>query len=275
MKKITIRHIQNLKGQESPFATITAYDFPSAQAVDTAGIPLILVGDSAAMVVYGMDTTIPVTMAEMLFLVRAVSRGAEKALVVADMPFMSYQPSVENAVRNAGKFVKEGGAEAVKLEGGTAYTSQIKAIIDAGIPVMGHVGLMPQSYHIISGYRIQGKCNLEADKIFEDALAVQNAGAFSVVLEGVPAELAEKITVELSIPTIGIGAGPGCDGQIQVFHDILGLYGDFIPKHAKRFTNLGEQIKNSISQYKRAVESKEFPAEEHTVFSSNSSLKNN
>ena len=275
MKKITIRDIQKLKGCKTPFATITAYDYPSAQAVDAAGIPLILVGDSAAMVVYGFDTTIPVTMDEMLFLVRAVVRGAEKALVVADMPFMSYQPSTEDAVRNAGIFVKKGGAAAVKLEGGTVYSSQIKAIVDAGIPVMGHVGLMPQSFHIISGYRIQGKSQLEANKIYEDALAVQDAGAFSVVLEGVPAELAEKITHELTIPTVGIGAGSICDGQIQVYHDILGLYGDFIPKHAKRFAHLNDEIKTALGQYKAEVESGEFPAEEHTSQRSPLSLKNN
>jgi len=234
MKKITIRDIQKLKGRQSPFATVTAYDFVSAQNADAVDFPLLLVGDSAAMVVYGMENTIPISMDELLFLVRAVCRGTKKALVVADMPFMSYQASVEDAVRNAGRFIKEGGAGAIKLEGGAPYTSQIRAIIDAGIPVMGHVGLLPQSYNLSSGYRIQGKSMLEADKIIEDAEAVQESGAFAVVLEGMPGDLAEKITNLLDIPTIGIGAGPFCDGQIQVYHDILGLYGDFSPKHTKR-----------------------------------------
>ncbi|SVE22557.1 uncharacterized protein METZ01_LOCUS475411, partial [marine metagenome] len=234
MKKITIRDIQKFKGNKTPFATITAYDYVSARNADAVDIPLLLVGDSAAMVVYGMENTIPISMDELIFLVRAVYRGTEQALVVADMPFMSYQASVEDAVRNAGRFVKEGGAGAVKLEGGSPYVSQIRAIIDAGIPVMGHVGLLPQSFHLSSGYRIQGKTKLEAEKIYEDAITVQKNGAFAVVLEGIPADLAARITTALDIPTIGIGAGPDCDGQIQVYHDILGLYGDLMPKHTKR-----------------------------------------
>ena len=267
MKKITIRDIQKLKGSETPIATITAYDYVSAQNADAVEIPLFLVGDSAAMVVYGMENTIPISMDELIFLVRAVCRGTKKALVVADMPFMSYQPAVEDAVRNAGRFVKEGGAGAVKLEGGTPYTSQIRAIIDAGIPVMGHVGLLPQSYNLSSGYRIQGKSKLEADKIIEDAEAVQESGAFAVVLEGIPADLAERITKSLNIPTIGIGAGPFCDGQIQVYHDILGLYGDFSPRHAKRYGNFGVEIQKKLAEYKNEVESKTFPTEEHYITS--------
>ena len=263
MKKITIRDIQKLKGGDTPFATITAYDYVSARNADAVDIPLLLVGDSAAMVVYGMENTIPISMDELIFLVRAVCRGTEKALVVADMPFMSYQPSVEDAVRNAGRFVKEGGASAVKLEGGTAYISQIRAIIDAGIPVMGHVGLLPQSYHLSSGYRIQGKTKFEAEKIYEDALAVQESGAFSVVLEGIPADLAERITETLEIPTIGIGAGPKCDGQIQVYHDILGLYGDMVPKHTKQYGNFGVEIQKKLSEYKNEVEVGKFPSQKH------------
>ena len=192
MKKITIRDIQKFKANKSPFAAITAYDFISAQNADAADIPLCLVGDSAAMVVYGMENTIPISMDELIFLVRAVHRGTKKALVVADMPFMSYQASVEDAIRNAGRFIKEGGAEAVKLEGGLPYSSQIRAIIDAGIPVMGHVGLLPQSYHLSSGYRIQGKTKLEAEKIYKDAIAVQKNGAFAVVLEG---EVIDKVVL--------------------------------------------------------------------------------
>ena len=263
MQKITIRDIQRLKDQRTPFATVTAYDYMSARNADTVEIPLLLVGDSAAMVVYGMDTTIPISMEELIFLVRAVRRGSNKALVVADMPFMSYQASVEDAVRNAGRFVKEGGAEAVKLEGGIVYKAQIKAIIDAGIPVMGHIGLLPQSYHLSSGYRIQGKTKLEAENILTDAMAVQDSGSFSVVLEGIPANLADKITQKLDIPTIGIGAGPYCDGQIQVYHDIMGLYGEMIPKHCKPYGNLGNQIQNILMEYKRDVETKKFPTQEH------------
>ena len=274
MNKITIRDIQELKGGDTPFATITAYDYVSAQNADAVEIPLLLVGDSAAMVVYGMENTIPISMDELLFLVRAVCRGTKKALVVADMPFMSYQASVEDAVRNAGRFVKEGGACAIKLEGGTPYTAQIRAIIDAGIPVMGHVGLLPQSYNLSSGYRIQGKSKHEADKIIEDAEAVQESGAFAVVLEGVPGDLAERITKLLDIPTIGIGAGPFCDGQIQVYHDILGLYGDFSPKHAKRYGNFGVEIQKKLAEYKNEVEGKTFPTKEHFITSKTQLEKN-
>jgi 3-methyl-2-oxobutanoate hydroxymethyltransferase len=274
MNKITIRDIQKLKGGDTPFATITAYDYVSAQNADAVDIPLLLVGDSAAMVVYGMENTIPISMDELIFLVRAVCRGTKKALVVADMPFMSYQPSVEDAVRNAGRFVKEGGACAIKLEGGTPYTAQIRAIIDAGIPVMGHVGLLPQSYNLSSGYRIQGKSKHEADKIIEDAEAVQESGAFAVVLEGVPGDLAERITKLLDIPTIGIGAGPFCDGQIQVYHDILGLYGDFSPKHAKRYGNFGVEIQKKLAEYKNEVEGKTFPTKEHFITSKTQLEKN-
>lgn len=274
MNKITIRDIQRLKGGDTPFATITAYDYVSAQNADVVDIPLFLVGDSAAMVVYGMENTIPISMDELLFLVRAVCRGTKKALVVADMPFMSYQASVEDAVRNAGRFVKEGGACAIKLEGGTPYTAQIRAIIDAGIPVMGHVGLLPQSYNLSSGYRIQGKSKHEADKIIEDAEAVQESGAFAVVLEGVPGDLAERITKLLDIPTIGIGAGPFCDGQIQVYHDILGLYGDFSPKHAKRYGNFGVEIQKKLAEYKNEVEGKTFPTKEHFITSKTQLEKN-
>jgi 3-methyl-2-oxobutanoate hydroxymethyltransferase len=274
VNKITIRDIQKLKGGDTPFATITAYDYVSAQNADAVDIPLLLVGDSAAMVVYGMENTIPISMDELIFLVRAVCRGTKKALVVADMPFMSYQASVEDAVRNAGRFVKEGGACAIKLEGGTPYTAQIRAIIDAGIPVMGHVGLLPQSYNLSSGYRIQGKSKHEADKIIEDAEAVQESGAFAVVLEGVPGDLAERITKLLDIPTIGIGAGPFCDGQIQVYHDILGLYGDFSPKHAKRYGNFGVEIQKKLAEYKNEVEGKTFPTKEHFITSKTQLEKN-
>ena len=268
LSKITIRDIQSLKNSKTPFACITAYDYISAQNADSVDIPILLVGDSAAMVVYGMDSTITITIEELLFLVKAVNRGSHNALVVADMPFMSYQPSIEDAVRNAGKFIKYGGASAIKLEGGIAYANQIKAIIDAGIPVMGHVGLMPQSFNLSSGYRIQGKTKKESQKIIDDALSVQESGAFAIVLEGVPANLAKKITDLLDIPTIGIGAGPYCDGQIQVYHDILGLYSTFSPKHAKRYIDLSLEIRTNLKEYKNEVEQKTFPTSKNFFVSS-------
>ena len=264
-RRITIQDVKNLKQASKPFAAITAYDYTSAKNAESVDINILLVGDSAAMVVYGMENTIPISMDELLFLVRAVCRGTKKALVVADMPFMSYQACLEDAVRNAGRFIKEAGAGSVKLEGGIEIVKQIRAIIDAGIPVMGHIGLMPQSYHISSGYKIQGKTVPEAEKIFEDALAVQESGAFAIVLEGIPSKLSKKITKALDIPTIGIGAGLNCDGQIQVYHDILGLYNDIEPRHTKRYANLGIKIREKLAEYKSEVEKKAFPTSLHTV----------
>ena len=265
MKKITIDTIRSLKGANSSFATLTAYDFTSAKLVDQAGIPLILVGDSAAMVVYGYDTTIPVSMDEMIFLVASVARGVDAALVVADMPFMSYQISVENAIFNAGRFIKEANAQAVKLEGGVISADRIAGIVNAGIPVMAHIGLTPQSFHQMSGYKIQGKTKTTAEQLIEDALAVESAGAFSVVLEGIPSELAKLVTETLSIPTVGIGAGPHCNGQIQVFHDILGMFGTFVPKHTKQYAKLGDNIVDIITQYRGEVETGKFPEAKHSA----------
>ena len=273
MKKITISDLQKYKDNKKSFATVTAYDYISSANIEIAEIPLILVGDSAAMVVYGMDTTIPITMEEIIFLVRAVRRGNSKSLIVADMPFMSYQASIEDAIRNAGRFIKEGGAEAVKIEGGSVYSNQIKSIIDAGIPVMGHVGLLPQSYHLNSGYRIQGKTQLEAEKIMDDAESVEDSGAFAIVLEGIPADLAQRITTQLTIPTIGIGAGPHCDGQIQVFHDIMGLYNKKAPKHSKCYKNLSNEIKDVLLNYKQDVETNKFPSKEHYLSSKSNTLE--
>ena len=264
MAKITIDTIRSFKGLNSPFASVTAYDFTSASLIDQANIPLILVGDSAAMTVYGYDTTLPITMDEMIFIVSSVTRAATSALVVADMPFMSYQVSTEEAVSNAGRFIKESNAEAVKLEGGAKIGKSIQKIVDAGIPVMGHIGLTPQSFHQMSGYKVQGKTKNTAKKLIEDALAIQSSGAFSLVLEGIPSELAELITNSISIPTIGIGAGPCCDGQIQVFHDILGLYGSFVPKHTKQYIQLRKEIINTISEYQSEVMSKKFPQKQHS-----------
>ena len=265
MKKTTIQDIQKLKKCKTPFATLTAYDFTSARLVDQANIPLILVGDSAAMVVYGYDTTIPVSMDEMAFLVASVSRGANQALVVADMPFLSYQVSIENAIFNAGRFIKESGAQAVKLEGGEEYADRISGIVNAGIPVVAHIGLTPQSFHQMSGYKVQGKTQKSAEKLLDDAKAVEKAGAFALVLEGIPSELAKRLTEYVTIPTIGIGAGVHCDGQIQVFHDILGMYGTFVPKHTKQYATIGDDISQALITYKNDVEAKTFPKEKHSA----------
>ena len=254
MKKITIQNIVDFKKQKQKFATITAYDFNSACLVNDCDIPLILVGDSASMMVYGYSTTIPVSMDEMLLVVRAVSRGSKNALVVADLPFLSYQSSIEETIKNAGTMIKDGGAGAVKLEGGTHMKKHIKELVQIGVPVMGHIGLTPQSFHQMSGYSIQGKTPDGAQKIIDDALAVQEAGAFSVVLECMPENLAEEITKELSIPTVGIGSGKKCDGQIQVFHDVLGLSNSKPPKHALQYKNLNKEITEALKQYKDTVE---------------------
>ena len=254
MKKITIQNIVDFKKQKQKFATITAYDFNSACLVNDCDIPLILVGDSASMMVYGYSTTIPVSMDEMLLVVKAVSRGSKNALVVADLPFLSYQSSIQETVKNAGTMIKDGGAGAVKLEGGTHMKKHIKELVQIGVPVMGHIGLTPQSFHQMSGYSMQGKTPDGAQKIIDDALAVQEAGAFSVVLECIPENLAEEITQELSIPTVGIGSGKKCDGQIQVFHDVLGLSNSKPPKHALQYKNLNKEITEALKQYKDTVE---------------------
>jgi len=254
LKPITIQTILDFKKAKQKFATITAYDFNSATLIDNCDIPLILVGDSASMVVYGYSTTIPVTMDEMLMVLKAVVRGTEKALVVADMPFLSYQSSCSEAITNAGTLIKEGGAGAVKLEGGEHIAEHISSLVSIGIPVMGHVGLTPQSYHQLSGYSIQGKTPEAAQKIIDDALAVEQAGAFSVVLECIPSALAEQITNTLSIPTVGIGSGNNCDGQIQVFHDLLGLSNAAPPKHAMQYKKLNKEITTALQQYKSDIE---------------------
>jgi len=259
-----ISDIQKLKNSKTPFTTITAYDYPTAKIIDDLNIPLILVGDSASMVIYGYSDTTPITMNEMLLIAKAVRRGANNSLVVGDMPFMSYQPSSELAVKNAGRFVKEARMDAVKLEGGVEHIAQIKAIIKAGIPVMGHIGLKPQSVLVDSGYKIHGKTLNSALKIYHDALALEKAGVFSLVLEGVPEELAQLITKAVKIPTVGIGAGKFCDGQIQVMHDLIGLFGDRVPKHAKAYLDLKMLISQSLVDYQKDVANTKFPSKENT-----------
>ena len=264
-KKVTTQTFRQKKERGEPITMLTAYDYPTAMAVDKAGIDSILVGDSLAMVVLGYENTLPVTMEEMLHHARAVARGAKSALLVGDMPFMSYQVSVEEAVRNAGRFLQQGGMDAIKLEGGRERADAIRAITGAGIPVMGHIGLTPQSVHQLGGFRAQGKTASAAKRLLEDAQALEEAGAFSLVLESVPARLAEVISKHISIPTIGIGAGTGCDGQVLVTHDLLGLFDRFTPKFVKKYTNLHETMHKAFTDYIDDVESKRFPAQEHTV----------
>lgn len=273
MKKHTIADLQKLKQEKNPFVALTAYDYPTAKIINKLNIPLILVGDSASMVVYGYKDTTPICMDELLLVTRAVERGINTSLIVGDMPFMSYQPSVEEAVKNAGRFIKEGKVDAVKLEGGREYVNQVKAIITAGIPVIGHVGLKPQSVLIESGYKIQGKNSQSALNIYKDAIALQDAGVFALVLEGVPSELAEIITQTLKIPTIGIGAGKNCDGQIQVLHDLLGFFGPEVPKHAKTYLNLQDDLKNSINAYISDVENNIFPNKNNFITMNKNELK--
>jgi len=265
MKKKTILDIQKLKHLKTAFATLTAYDFPSAKIINELNIPIVLVGDSASMVVYGYKDTTPIQMNEMLLISKAVERGIDTALLIGDMPFMSYQPSAELAVQNAGRFIKEGRVDAIKLEGGIEYVKQISAIIASGIPVMGHIGLKPQSVLIESGYRVQGKTSESALKIYQDALALESVGVFALVLEGVPEELAQIITQKIKIPTIGIGAGKFCDGQIQVLHDVVGLLGADVPKHANTYINTQNMMIGAIKQYQSEVENKRFPNNNHST----------
>lgn len=262
--KITTAKIRSAKLGGDKITMITAYDYPFAKIVDRAGVEIILVGDSLGNNVLGYETTIPVTMEEMLHHTKAVSRARPKALLVADMPFMSYQTTVEEALRNAGRFIKEAGAEAVKLEGGSAVREKIKAITGAGIPVMGHVGLTPQSYHALGGYRVQGRNTDDAERVRAEALTVEESGAFSVVLECIPMKLAKAISEELAIPTIGIGAGPHCDGQVLVLHDVLGLGCGPKPRFVKKYADLDSIVYAAIRNYIEDVERGLFPAEEQS-----------
>jgi 3-methyl-2-oxobutanoate hydroxymethyltransferase len=254
-----------MKERGEPITMLTAYDYPTALAIDRAGIDSILVGDSLAMVVLGYENTLPVSMEEMLHHARAVSRGAKNALLIGDMPFMSYQVSAEEAVRNAGRFLQQGGMDAVKLEGGRERVEAVRTISGAGIPVMGHLGLTPQSVHQLGGFRVQGKTASAAMRLLEDAQILEDAGCFSLVLESVPARLAETISKRISIPTIGIGAGAGCDGQVLVTHDLLGLFDRFTPKFVKKYANFHAEMNRAFAEYIDDVETKRFPAAEHTV----------
>ncbi|HEX6207858.1 MAG TPA: 3-methyl-2-oxobutanoate hydroxymethyltransferase [Actinomycetota bacterium] len=258
----TINDLRSFKAEGRRFAMLTAYDYPTARILDEAGIPVLLVGDSLANVVLGHPTTLPVTMEEMLHHTRAVARGATSALVVGDLPFLSYQASQEDAIRNAGRFLKEAGAHAVKLEG--AHPELIERMVSAGIPVMGHLGLTPQSVHAMGGYRVQARTEEAAERLLADAVQIEKAGVFSVVLEGVPSSVAKRVTESVAVPTIGIGAGPHCDGQVLVLHDLLGLTFGKPAKFVKRYADVGEEISRAASAFKEEVEGGAYPAPEHS-----------
>jgi 3-methyl-2-oxobutanoate hydroxymethyltransferase len=257
--RVSITQIKEMKQKGEKIAMLTAYDYSTAKLIDETGIPLILVGDSLGTVVLGYGSTIPVTMDEMLHHTKAVVRGTTRALVIGDMPFMSYQVSVEDALRNAARFLKEGGAQAVKLEGGEVMAETVKKIVSYGIPVMGHIGLTPQSINQLGGFRAVGKTPEAAVRVLNDAIALDKAGAFAIVLECVPEPLSKLITETVSVPTIGIGAGKYCDGQVLVINDMLGLFTDFVPKHTKQYARLFETIKKATSDYMAEVQAGTFP----------------
>ena len=263
-KKKTLIDVQAMKKEGKKISMLTAYDYPMALLEDRAGIDIILVGDSLGMTVLGYENTIPVTMDEMIHHTKAVTRGATYALVIGDMPFMSYNTSEREAIINAGRFIKEGGADAVKLEGGASVKDIVRAIVRAGIPVMGHIGLTPQTISMLGGFKVQGKDAQAAQKIIDDALLLEDAGAFSVVLETIPAPISKKVTEQLKIPTIGIGAGIDCDGQVLVVHDMLGLFDRFTPKFVKRYVNLSELMLKAFASYKEEILKGEFPTDEHS-----------
>ena len=262
--RTTIREIAAMKRRGERISMITAYDYTSARIVEAAGVDIILVGDSLGQVVLGYDSTVPVTMDDMLHHIKTVVRGTNKVHIVGDLPFMSYQASEVEAIRNAGRLLKEGGAQSVKLEGGRQVADTMRRIVRAGIPVMAHIGLTPQAVNQLGGYRIQGKTTRTAIELIEDAKAVEDAGAFAIVLEGVPSQLAGIITARLTIPTIGIGAGVHCDGQVQVFHDMMGLYTDFTPKHARKYAHLAELMHDATAEYIRDVRTQSFPSEDES-----------
>lgn len=261
--KNTVITFSQAKEKNERLSMLTAYDYFTAKLIDESGIDAILVGDSLGMVCLGYENTLSVTMEDMIHHTAAVSRGCKNALIISDMPFMSYQTSVYDAVVNAGRLIKEGGAHAVKLEGGGEFVPHVKAIVNASIPVMAHIGLTPQSINAFGGFKVQGKSVEAAKKLIEDAILLQEAGAFSVLMECVPAKLATIITKKLSVPTIGIGAGAGCDGQVLVYQDMLAMYSDFTPKFVKKYANIGEVMKNAFKNYKEEVSRGIFPEEKH------------
>jgi len=264
--RVTINQVKEMKRKGEKIAMLTAYDYSTAKIIDEADIPLILVGDSLGMVVLGYETTIPVTIEAMIHHTKAVVRGTKRSLIVGDMPFMTYHLSAEDALRNAARFIQEAGCQAVKLEGGVTVAEKVRRVVDCGIPVMGHIGLTPQSIHQLGGFKVQGKTPEAAIKLIKDARALEEAGAFAIVLETVPAQLASLITQKVDVPTIGIGAGIGCDGQIQIINDILGLFTDFVPKHAKQYIKLAEIIHNVVSEYASEVKSGGFPTDQNSFF---------
>lgn len=264
MPKITIQDFLKKKEQGIKITMLTAYDFPFAQLVDEAGVDCILVGDSLGMVVQGLENTLPVTMDEMIYHTRLVTRAVKNAMVIGDMPFMSYHTGIDDAVRNAGRFLKDAGAAAVKLEGGAEVADRIRAMTRSDIPVMAHIGLTPQSVHRMGGYKVQGKTTEAAKRLIEEARIAEDAGAFAVLIEAVPLRLAEKITAELTVPTIGIGAGPHCDGQVLVLHDVLGIFDRFVPKFVKQYANLKEEALEAVRKYKNEVETGVFPSEKES-----------
>jgi len=262
--RVTINQVKEMKQKGEKITMLTAYDYSTAKIIDEVGIPLILVGDSLGMVVLGYESTIPVTMEEMLHHTKAVVRGTKQAMVIGDMPFMTYHISVADALHNAARFIQEGGAQAIKLEGGVTVAEKVSRIVECGIPVMGHIGLTPQSIHQFGGFKVQGKTPEAAIRLLKDAQALEEAGAFAIVLEVVPAPLATLITQRLSVPTIGIGAGIGCDGQVQIINDILGSFPDFVPKHAKQYTRLIDIMSSAITEYYDEVKAGSFPTEKQS-----------
>ncbi|MEW6601817.1 MAG: 3-methyl-2-oxobutanoate hydroxymethyltransferase [Nitrospirota bacterium] len=264
MSNFTIHDFLKKKKEGKKITMLTAYDFPFARIVDEAGIDAILVGDSLGMVVQGHENTLPVTMDEMIYHTKMVTRAVKNAMVIGDMPFMSYQTGVDDALRNAGRFLKEGGAAAIKMEGGAEILQHIRAMTKSDIPVMAHIGLTPQSIHRMGGYKVQGRTEEAANKLIEEAHMVEDAGAFSLILEAIPMDLAKTISGEISIPTIGIGAGPHCDGQVLVLHDVIGLFDRFVPKFVKRYSYVKEDVLKAVRTYREEIEQGIFPSEEQS-----------
>jgi 3-methyl-2-oxobutanoate hydroxymethyltransferase len=271
--RVTINEIKEMKQKKEKIPMLTAYDYVTAKMIDEAGTPLILVGDSLGMVMLGYESTIPVTMEDMIHHTKAVVRGSKKALVVGDMPFMTYHISMSDALDNAARFIQEGGAQAVKLEGGEVVAETVRRLVGCGIPVMGHIGLTPQSINQLGGFKVRGKGLEEARKLLSDARLLEQAGAFAIVLECTPGPLSALISQKLAIPTIGIGAGPDCDGQVQVISDLLGLYTEFVPKHAKQYARLAEEIRTAVSTYAAEVKSGSFPTAEQSYAMDESLMK--